>query len=354
MNQLGRTLRADRRGRIRRSLAPWLVFAIVGLIGGITYRYLADDPNQGTVGNYVRSAVHGMGLALSGWATHLYFVSRTSEWLRRWPLTAEVIVRSLVMAVVVATVAVTLQAVLYSPQLETAWLATSFPSIVGIAFVTSVVAGAVYELKRLIGGRVLMNVVLGRYRRPTREERILMFIDLADSTSLAETLGELRVQDLLTRFFFDIDEPIVGHGGEIHAYVGDAVILTWPLTVKNAEKNCLKCFFAIRDKITGMADMYQREFGLVPKFRGGLHAGPVIISECGDSHRQIAYFGDAVNVAARLQEYCKVTGHDLLVSAEVFRKTGPCIELASIALGPVQLRGREAPVEIFAIERRRI
>src|SRR5262249_39203301 len=160
--------------RIRRSLAPWLVFAIVGLIGGITYRYFADDPNQGTVGNYVRSAIHGMGLALSGWATHLYFVLRTSEWLRRWPLTVEGVVHSLVMALVVATVAVTLQAVLYSPRLETAWLATSFPGIVAIAFVTSAVAGAVYELKRLTGGRVLMNVVLGRYRRPTREERVVM------------------------------------------------------------------------------------------------------------------------------------------------------------------------------------
>ena len=38
------------------------------------------------------------------------------------------------------------------------------------------------------------------------------------------------MQELLTRFFFDIDGPIVGHGGEVHAYVGDEVIVTWPLT----------------------------------------------------------------------------------------------------------------------------
>ena len=100
------------------------------------------------------------------------------------------------------------------------------------AFVSSVVFSAVFELTRLIGGRVLLNVILGRYRHPTREERVLMFLDVAGSTSVAEALGEVRMQELLTRFFFDIDEPIVAHGGEVHAYVGDEVIVTWPSTAK--------------------------------------------------------------------------------------------------------------------------
>ena len=42
---------------------------------------------------------------------------------------------------------------------------------------------SVYELTRLVGGRVLLNVALGRYRVPVREERVLMFLDLAGSTS---------------------------------------------------------------------------------------------------------------------------------------------------------------------------
>ena len=54
----------------------------------------------------------------------------------------------------------------------------------------------------------------------------MMFLDLADSTSLAEKLGELRVHDLITRFFFDIDEPIHDHGGSVLSYVGDEVIVT--------------------------------------------------------------------------------------------------------------------------------
>ena len=67
----------------------------------------------------------------------------------------------------------------------------------------------------------------------------------------------------------------------------------------------LDCFFAVRDRIEDRGESYRYEFGSVPRFRAGLHAGPVVISECGDSRRQIAYFGDTMNVTARLQEHCK-------------------------------------------------
>src|SRR5207302_11491525 len=114
------------------------------------------------------------------------------------------------------------------------------------------------------------NIALGRYRSPVREARVLMFLDLAGSTSLAEAVGELRVQNLLTRFFFDIDPAIVAHGGEVHAYVGDEVIVTWRLDRGMSGGRCVDCFLAIMDCIAGKADSYQREFGMVPSFRAGM------------------------------------------------------------------------------------
>jgi class 3 adenylate cyclase len=140
---------------------------------------------------------------------------------------------------------------------------------------------------------------------------VLLFLDLVGSTSLAE----LRMQELLTRLFFDIDEVILAHGGEVHAYVEAEVIVTWRVTAKPSAPRYIDCFFAIQDRIAEHADLYLRQFGLVPRFRGGTHAGSVAISECGNSRRQVAYFGDTVNVAARLQERCKDVGRFLLVSA---------------------------------------
>jgi hypothetical protein len=214
------------------------------------------------------------GLALSGWAMHLYLVSCGSEWLKRSPLLVEIAVRPVVMAIVISTVGVGLQVMLYGHRLEAAWLIGGFPRIVTIAFVLSVLFGAAFELTRLIGTPMLINVILGRYRRPAREERIFMFLDLVGSTSLAEAMGELRVHDLLARFFFDIDEAIVAHGGEVHAYVGDEAIVTWPLDTEMSGGRCLDCFFAARDRIAERADSYRQEFGSIPHFRAGLHVGP--------------------------------------------------------------------------------
>jgi adenylate cyclase len=335
---------------MRRHLKPTIVLAVLGLVLGGLYRYLFDRPDEADLANYLRSSLHGMGIMLAGWAVQLYFTSRSSAWVRRWPLVVELIIRSVVMALAVATVTVALEPILYTHGVEGHWLVSELPFIVGISFGISILIGAIYELIRLVGGRVLINVILGRYRRPTREERVLLFLDVVGSTTLAEQMGELRVQDLLTRFFYDIDDAIVSHGGEVHAYVGDEVIVTWPLSARPRQAY-VDCVFAIEDRISGLADRYTNEFGVVPEFRAGIHAGPVVISECGDSRRQVAYFGDTVNVAARLQAHCKEAGRRLLVSGELVRLLPAGADLLVEPLGPTELRGRAASVEVFSITR---
>ncbi len=336
---------------MRRLFTPSILVAILGVALGFAYRYVADDPGEGSVANYLRSGVHGLVLAEGAWFTHLYFNSRRSLWLRTRPLLVQIAVRAVVMAAVVSVLAAGLQMAIYDRRLRVTWLVDEFPHIVAIVFVASVLFGAFFELTRLIGGRTLIDIVLGRYRHPTRQDRVLMFLDLAGSTSLAEAMGELRVHDLLTRFFFDIDEPITASGGEVHAYVGDEVIVTWPLDVEARRGRCLDCFFAVEDKIAAKAEAYRREFGAVPRFRAALHAGPVVISECGNSRRQIAYFGDTVNVTARLQEHCKTVGRPLLVSGDLLNRVRPGPGLRVEALGQAGLRGRAAAIEIFAIAR---
>ena len=337
---------------MRRAIMPTVFLAMSGFLGGIAYRYFVNDPIEATLPNYLRSAFHGMGITLAGWGVHLYFTSRRSEWINKWPLLVDLAVRSATMAVVVAVTVLVLQVTLYEEWLETKWLIDQFPLILAIGFFAALLAGSVYELIRLVGSRVLFNVALGRYRTPVREERVLMFLDLAGSTSLAESMGELRVQGLLTRFFFDIDGAIVAHGGEVHAYVGDEVIVTWPLDERISGGRCIDCFFAIADSIAEKANSYRQEFGMVPSFRAGLHAGHVVISECGSSRRQLAYFGDTVNVTARLQEHCKEVGRNLLVSADLLGRMKLKPAFAVEALGEVRLRGRAAAIEVFAVERR--
>ncbi|WP_076866953.1 adenylate/guanylate cyclase domain-containing protein [Bradyrhizobium mercantei] len=336
---------------MRRNLTPVIVLAAFGVLVGGLFRYAFDESNTGSVANYVRSALDGAAITLIVWATHLYLAAR-GGWLRRQPLIVELIARSVILAAIVAVAATVLEVVLYGHGLEAKWLRDSFFKIIGVALLLSIPITTIYELIRMIGGHTLLAIVLGRYRQPVREERVLLFLDLVGSTTLAESMGELRVQELLTRFFFDIDEPIVSHGGEVHAYVGDEVIVTWPANAVGQSRCYLDCVFAIEDRLAKRADHYRKEFGVVPAFRAGIHAGPVVIAECGDSRRQIAYFGDTVNVTARLQAHCKEAGRPLLVSGELRRLLPPDRDIVIEPLGSTQLRGRAASIEIFSVARR--
>lgn len=77
-----------------------------------------------------------------------------------------------------------------------------------------------------------------------------------------------------------------------------------------------------------------------------------MVSECGVSRRQIAYFGDTVNVTARLQAHCKETSRPLLISGELLRLLPSEQDFVIEPLGSTQLRGRAASIDIFAVARR--
>ena len=233
-------------GYARRHLGFLAGLLVAAVAIGIAYRYLFDRLDERTLPYYIRSCLHAVGLACSGWAVHTTFAavprSRLGAALRRLPLAAEFAIKALAMTVVLTIVAVGLEYILYPAPPRQHWFADELPRIIAIAFTASLFVGAIFEFRRLVGGRVLGSFLLGTYHRPRREQRIVMFLDIQSSTALAERMGELRVHDLITKFFFDIDQPIADCGGEVHAYAGDGVIVTWPLS-DDPERNAraLRC-----------------------------------------------------------------------------------------------------------------
>ena len=329
-------------------------YLTAGFVGGLAYRFLLDEPAERDLTNYLRSGLHGVGLFLTVWAAQTATGARSplGAALRRLPLVADVILRTLVMTVALTVVGALLQLALYRSVAES-WLTLDLPKIVAASFAFSIFVGVMGGIRRLVGAALLTSILLGTYHRPSRQRLIVMFLDLANSTRLAEAMGEVRVHDLITRFFFDIDEPIADFGGAVLAYVGDEVIVGWPLT-EDAKRNarCVACFFAIERKIAGLAPDYEAKFGVVPAFRAGVHAGTVVVSECGDAKRQLAYFGDTMNVGARLCEYCKTVNRRLVVSGELVRLMQVPDDLTVGEGKSVAARGRQEPVEAHVVEAR--
>jgi adenylate cyclase len=215
--------------------------------------------------------------------------------------------------------------------------------------VVSVAVVFVLQMNRMIGATVLRYFVAGRYHRPTAEERIFLFLDLEGSTTLAERLGSARYFELLRRFVDDLTDPIVASRGEIYLYAGDEVVVTWPLAEGVRAANCVRCFFWSRDAVTREAARYTRDFGTVPRFRAGLHGGMVTAGELGDLRRQIVFVGDILNTAARLEEYAKRTGLDLVVSDSLLRRLELPPGIEARRCGALELRGKEAPVAAYGL-----
>ncbi len=343
----------------RRSLT---LLVVAGFAVGLAYRALFDRADEQTPGYFLLSGIHGAGLALTVLVVQIGFASaghsRLGSALRRLPLGAEILIRALVMTAALIVVGLLMQALLYAETLRLRWVTPDWftvelPRMVALGFGLSLVIGAAVEIRRLVGGPLLTSALLGTYHRPTRRRLIVMFLDIAHSTRLAEAMGDLKVHDLVTRFFYDIDAPISDFGGAVHAYVGDEVIVSWPVSdVPALNARCVECFFAIERTIRRMAADYEREFGVAPGFRAGLHAGPVIVSECGDAKRQLAYFGDTMNVAARLCEYCKTIDRRLVVSGDALRLMSLPADLEIGDGESIAVRGREERVEVHVIEPR--
>src|SRR4051812_4315246 len=193
-----------------------LLIAATGFVVGLGYRAFVDEAGTHDFANYWRSGLHGLGIGLAAWLVQTGFASNARSSLgaalRRLPVLAELVARALVMTTVIVIAGVLLEALIYEAPLRGRWLTPGWisgtlPSVVLLGLALSLVIGAITEGIRVVGGPMLGSIVLGTYHRPTREYLIVMFLDLADSTRLAESMGELRVHDLITRFFFDIEEP---------------------------------------------------------------------------------------------------------------------------------------------------
>ncbi|MBV8739064.1 MAG: hypothetical protein JO007_17780 [Alphaproteobacteria bacterium] len=93
--------------------ALFTTFVISGFIFGIAYRHLMNPPAERELAYYLRSGLHGVGIALTAWAVQNGFVamvrSSFSNALRRLSVAGEIAIRSLAMTIALVTVGVGLQ-----------------------------------------------------------------------------------------------------------------------------------------------------------------------------------------------------------------------------------------------------
>jgi len=219
----------------------------------------------------------------------------------------------------------------------------------GIALVISLFSNFLDELHRKLGRDAIYNLVLGKYHQVKLEERIFLFIDLNNSTDIAEEMGEMEFSHFLQDFFYDISEPIARYFGRVYQYVGDEVVVTWPVKKGFRFAVCVRCFFAIQKQIRRYEKQYMQRYGRVPAFKAALHGGNVVVSEVGKYKSEIAYHGDVLNTTARMLSRCHDFSAEFIVSDYILERVEMPPYLQAEALGAYQLKGKQQEVELAAV-----
>jgi adenylate cyclase len=324
---------------------------LVVIVVGAAAAGFAVSLTQGHISaqGMISGPLYGLLLGLTlGYVELFVLDGPLRDWLGNLPFTANLIVRSAIYAVIIMALQLVQvgEVITGLPGGST----TNFWSGVAIAAVISVLMNLAFAIANLIGARALMNFVTGRYHSPVTENRFVLFVDIAGSTGLAESLGGLAIHRLLDRTFRLLTLSVVDYRGEVLNYVGDEVIVTWPERDGATDCRPLRCFVAMRDELARAGSQLEREFGVVPRIRGSLHFGPVIIGEIGDVKRAIVFNGDVMNTAARLEELSRQVDGGFLASRAAMQRFSSALPFAVRDLGRLPIRGRADGIDVVGID----
>jgi adenylate cyclase len=217
-------------------------------------------------------------------------------------------------------------------------------------FFMTLLISFINQVNKKYGPGILVPLLLGKYRNPREEERVFMFMDLKSSTSIAELLGHLQYSSFIRDSFMDINQVLHLFHAEIYQYVGDEIVISWRTGEDLEQLPCVRFFFACEKQFAQKAGYYLKNYGTVPQFKAGLHMGKVTAVEIGEIKRDIAYHGDTLNTAARIQSMCNEYHKKLLVSGYFFETTQLYKHFEAEKLGSMLLKGKNIPVEIWSVE----
>ena len=194
---------------------------------------------------------------------------------------------------------------------------------------------------------VFIDIVMGKYLQPREEARIILFIDLRNSTPIAEKLGNNYFQ-FIRDFIFCISAGIMEHDGRVYQYVGDEIVAWWPSSKANAKK-AINSLIESRKILNTNTNIFMSNYDIVPEYKAGMHLGTVTVGQVGISKKELVMSGNTINTASRIRSACTDLNQKFLVSKDII----DILEMKdwqSESMGEVDLKGKNENIELFALK----
>jgi adenylate cyclase len=184
------------------------------------------------------------------------------------------------------------------------------------------------------------------------EERYLvsMFVDMRGSTKLAEKRLPFDTVFIVNRFLGAVSQAVVECGGQPNQFVGDGQLALFGLSTnpQTACRQALRAAAMISANVDELNQFLSHDLREPIRFGIGIHGGEVIIGDVGyRDHMVFTALGDAVNVAARLQDMTKSLACEAVVSEEVRITAG--LADNDLPQQEVAIRGRAEPMIVRSV-----
>jgi adenylate cyclase len=194
------------------------------------------------------------------------------------------------------------------------------------------------------------DFVRNRSRVNIGEERYIvsMFVDMRGSTKLAEARLPFDIVFLINRFLEAASQAVIDAGGQPNQFVGDGLLALFGLDVDPATacRQAIRAAAMVASNVEYMNHEFGTELQEPIQFGIGIHGGEVIIGDIGfRDHTVFTALGDAVNVAARLQDMTKTLNCTVVVSENVCKNAG--IAPDRLTRTDVAIRGRDQPMAVY-------
>jgi class 3 adenylate cyclase len=173
-----------------------------------------------------------------------------------------------------------------------------------------------------------------------------LFADLRGFTTFSERSAPDAIVAMLNRYFGLAVPVILGLGGTVVQFQGDAVLAIFNAPARQADHRlrAVQAGLGMQRAIEGVAAA-NPEF---PRFRVGVNTGPALVGNVGsDELRSFNVMGDAVNVAARLEAIAEPG--TVVIGASTYLPIADLIEVEP--LGDLTLKGKEELVEAYVVRR---
>jgi len=192
------------------------------------------------------------------------------------------------------------------------------------------------------------GMMRGKYLNPRIEDRIFIFLDINNATTIAEKLGHTRYFRLLRDFFAEITIPLLANGGQIYQYVGDEVVLSWKNTPLNKQKSfrfLRQAFFLLKRR----EEKFMKRYGVAPTFKAGIHSGEVTAGVIGIIKKDLVYSGDTLNTTARIRSKCHELDESFVVSEDFLHEFSTPFAYKVNEIGEMELKGKAEKEKLFSV-----